>query len=135
MGVINNMQPTMVTCFIFILLITSGVCRPTQIQGPLSGFLEAALSPVQAVSGLIKAANDTFPLVVKGIQDIRADLPLLESLRLAAVKTHQNKQQAVQTFSRSFLCHLSGQDSCREGTRSGTGHKGTTGNVRENKKT
>ena len=36
-----------------------------QIQAVPSGLLEAALFPVRAVKGLIKAADDTFPLVVK----------------------------------------------------------------------
>merc|ERR1719250_124488 len=104
------MQITMVTTYLVISLITSGFCRPTQIQG----LLEAALFPVRAVKGLIEAADDALPLVVKSTEDITSVLPLLESLRMAAVEAHQNKQKAVQTFSRSFLCHLSGKESCRE---------------------
>jgi len=63
------------------------------------------------VGSVIRAANDTAPLVLEGINEFTDQLPLIAGFASAYAEVNaEQTQKVVQTFSRSLSCNLECQD-------------------------
>merc|ERR1712212_49281 len=63
------------------------------------------------VGSVIRAANDTAPLVLNGITEFTGQLPLIAGFASAYAEVNaEQTQKVVQTFSRSLSCNLECDD-------------------------
>jgi len=63
------------------------------------------------VGSVIRAANDTAPLVLNGITEFTDQLPLIAGFASAYAEVNaEQTQKVVQTFSRSLSCNLECDD-------------------------
>merc|ERR1712152_77866 len=74
-----------------------------------SGAPELVSQGTRLAGSLIKAANDTAPLIVDGIQEFTDQIPLITASAYAEVNAEQT-QKVVQTFYTSLQCDLQCRD-------------------------